>query len=102
MSDPNVVPLKLSAQAATRMIRKIAANSDNIILIGHAAKRAAQRRISRPLIERCVRNGTVTEGPFMNQHGNWQVNLYRHAVGEEITCTVAIDWATKVLVITVF
>jgi hypothetical protein len=27
----------------------------------------------------------------LNMLGNWQVNLYRHAAGEEITCVVAID-----------
>jgi hypothetical protein len=38
----------------------------------------------------------------MNQHGQWQMNLFRHAAGEEITCVVAIDWATRLLVITTF
>lgn len=37
----------------------------------------------------------------MNRHGNWQVNMYRHAAGEELTCTVAIEWAERLLVITV-
>jgi hypothetical protein len=27
------------------------------------------------------------------------MNLFRHAAGEELTCVVAIEWATKVLVI---
>jgi hypothetical protein len=30
------------------------------------------------------------------------MNLYRHAAGEEITCVVAIEWATNVVVITAF
>jgi hypothetical protein len=102
MSDAVVIPLKLTAQAALRKIREIAADSNNIVVLSHAAKRSRQRKISRILVERCVRKGTVSEGPFLNQHGHWQVNLYRHAAGEEITCTVAIEWATKVLVITVF
>jgi hypothetical protein len=46
--------------------------------------------------------GTIAEGPFLNPHGNWQMNLYRHASGEELTCVVAIDWPRKLLVINAF
>jgi len=35
-------------------------------------------------------------------HGNWQVNLTGRAAGNEITCVVAIEWAGRVIVITVF
>ena len=80
----------------------MAADSDNIVIIGHGKDRARQRRINRTQIERCVRGGTISEGPFLNAYGNWQVNLYRHAAGEEITCVVAIEWATRLLVISVF
>lgn len=38
----------------------------------------------------------------MNDHGNWQVTLYRHAAGEEMHCVVAIDLPAKVIVITVY
>jgi hypothetical protein len=27
------------------------------------------------------------------------MNFYRHAAGEEVTCVVAIEWATKLLII---
>jgi hypothetical protein len=96
-----VVPLALSAPAALRMIREIAVESDNIILIGHAKGRGRQRRISRSQVEACVRKGTIIEGPFMNDHHNWQVTLYRHAAGEEMKCAVAIDWPSRLIVITV-
>lgn len=97
-----VIPLELSPSAALRIIREIAADSENIVVIGYGQRRAKQRRITRRQIELCVQRGTITEGPFMNQHGNWQMNLYRHAAGEEITCVVAIEWATKLLVINTF
>jgi putative transcriptional regulator len=29
-----------------------------------------------------VRLGAIQEGPFLNQHGNWQLNLYQHAAGD--------------------
>jgi hypothetical protein len=97
-----IVPLQLTPARALQIIREIAADTDKIIILSHAVKRGKQRRITRRQIELCIQRGTITEGPFLNQHGNWQVSLYRHAAGEEITCAVAIDWATHVLVITTF
>jgi hypothetical protein len=42
------------------------------------------------------------EGPFRNAKGHWQASLFRHAAGEEITCVVAIEWAERLVVVTVF
>jgi len=98
-----VVPLELNEAAALRMVRKLAADSSRIVIeLGHCRKQMRKRGVTRPQVEQCLRKGTITEGPFVNQHGNWQVNLFRHAAGEELTCTVAIEWATQLLVITVF
>lgn len=98
----DAAPLKLTGAQALRVIREIARDTGNIIVLPHGRMRARQRRITRRQIELCVQRGTITEGPFLNQFGQWQVNLFRHAAGEEVTCVVAIDWATKVLVITTF
>ena len=95
-------PDHLNDADAVRLVRMIATDSNNIVVIGHATKRRRQRSITRLQIERCVQMGTKTEGPFINRFGNWQMNLTRHAAGEEITCTVAIEWATQVIVITTF
>jgi hypothetical protein len=38
----------------------------------------------------------------MNSHGHWQVTLYRHSAGDELHCAVAIEWATRLLVITAY
>jgi len=97
-----IVPLQLTARQATELIRKLAAETENIVVLNHAQQRQRQRKITRRQIELCLQRGTITEGPFFNQHGNWQMNVFRHAAGEEITCTVAIDWATRLLVVTVF
>jgi Domain of unknown function (DUF4258) len=97
-----VVPLSLTAPAALRMVKALAADTSRIVVIQHAKKRQRKRGITRRQIELCLLKGSITEGPFMNPHGNWQVNVYRHAAGEEVTCTVAIEWATRLLVITAF
>ncbi|KSV93973.1 DUF4258 domain-containing protein [Sinorhizobium sp. GL28] len=97
-----IVPFTLTTKQASDMIRKLAADTDNIVIIGHAQQRQKQRKVTRRQVELCVQRGTITEGPFLNQHGNWQVNLFRHAAGEEVTCTVAIEWASRLIVVTVF
>ena len=102
MAEAEIVQLGLSAHRALKMIREIAAESGNIVVIRHAKDRRRQRKISRSQIEACVRKGTIQEGPFMNSHGNWQVSMFRHAAGQELTCVVAIDWPSKVIVITTF
>jgi hypothetical protein len=99
---PAEQPDNLSAADAIKIVKMLAADTDNIVLIPYAKKRSVQRRIERRPIERCVQLGTLTEGPFLNSHGNWQMNLYRHASGEELTCVVAIDWPRKLLVINAF
>jgi hypothetical protein len=95
-------PADLSRADALKIIRTIAADTGNIVTIPYGRKKTAIRKITRRQIELCVQKGTPTEGPFLNSHGNWQMNLYRHAAGEEMTCVVAIDWATRVLVINAF
>lgn len=102
MSDRNVVPLRLSADVALRTIRQIAVDSANVIVPSHAKLRMRQRGVTLRQIEACLERGTISEGPYGNAHGNWQVNLRRHAAGEELTLAVAIEWATKVLVVAVF
>lgn len=98
----DAAPSELSAPQALAMIRKLAADTSNIVVVRHGKERAQQRRITRRQIELCVQKGTIQEGPYLNQHGNWQVNLYRHAAGEEVTCVVAIEWESRVIVITAF
>lgn len=97
-----VVPLALTAAHALKIIRQLAADTNNIVIIPHARKRGRQRRISRRQVELCVQRGTISEGPFLNAKGHWQVNLYRHAAGEEMECVVAIEWGKSLIVVTVF
>jgi hypothetical protein len=95
-------PAILSRDEALAVIRELAADSSRIVVIGHARRRGRERSISRRQIERCCQRGTITEGPFRNAHGHWQVSLFRHAAGEEITCVVAIEWRTRLIVVTTF
>jgi hypothetical protein len=97
-----VVPLKLTVPAALDVVRALAADTSRIVVVGHAKRRQRERGITRRQIELCLQRGTITEGPFPNQHGNWQVNMCRHAAGEEVICTVAIEWGARLVVITAY
>lgn len=88
----DVVPLTLTADRALRTIRELAADTNRIVIVKHGKMAQRRRQISRRQVELCVQKGTIIEGPFYNQHGNWQVTIYRHAAGEEMTCAVAIEW----------
>jgi hypothetical protein len=95
-------PDDLSKDEALKVVRMIAAETKNIVVVAHGKARQRQRRITRPQIERCIQKGVITEGPFLDAHANWQVNLTRYAAGEEITCVVAIEWVSKIVVIAAF
>jgi hypothetical protein len=95
-------PDSLSTADGLAVVRRIAERTENIIDTMHSQARGRQRTITRRQMELCCQRGTVTEGPFVNSHGNWQMNLCRHAAGEEITCVVAIEWDTKILIVTAF
>jgi hypothetical protein len=95
-------PADLKPADATKIVKVLAAKTENIVVISYGRRKAKQRRITRRQIELCVQKGTLSEGPFVNQHGHWQMNLCRHAAGEHITCVVAIEWATRILVINAF
>ncbi len=87
---------------ARDLIRRLAQDSKNVIVITHAKQRQGERNISRRQIMTCLQKGAISEGPFLNMHGNWQVNVQRLAAGEQITCVVAIEHEQKLIVITAF
>jgi hypothetical protein len=95
------VPEKLSAHEARAIVRRVAQDSKNVFVSPHAKKRQEKYGISRRQIMTCLERGVITEGPFVNKYGNWQVNVSRLAAGEQITCTVAIEWQTQLVVVTV-
>jgi hypothetical protein len=69
-------------------IRALAETSANIAILAAPKKKAKRRGITRPQVESCIRKGTIDEGPFRNERGDWQVTLYRHAAGEEMRVVI--------------
>jgi len=95
-------PNNLSSPEALQLIRQVAQDSKNIIVSRHALDRQKQRKITMRQIEQCLLRGTIIEGPFVNDKGNWQVSMHRHGAGEKVTCVVAIDWPKRLIIVTAF
>lgn len=102
MTDPNVVPFKLSKPDAARIIKEIGANPDRIVPVDHAKKRMVQRRISITQARRVVQAGFIDGEPWLDEHGNWRVTMQGRSAGEQITVGLSIEWRTRLLIITVF
>ncbi len=92
----------LAVHDVLQVIRLLAQDSKNVFVVSHGKSRQKKRSITRRQIDICLKKGIITEGPFMNLHGNVQANVTRFAAGEEITCVVAIEEQRQLIVITVF
>ncbi len=101
MTDADVVPLALSKAAAARLIKEIGENPDNIVPVGHAKKRMIQRKISITQIRRVVQAGYIDGDPWTDERGYWRLTMRAKTAGDEITVGIAIEWRTKLLIITV-
>lgn len=97
-----VVLFRMTSVSAQRLIRELAADSDNVVLVNHAKKRRGQRRFTPKQIMDCLQRGTVSEGPYQQPAGEWRCNVFRHAAGEEMTVVVEFDLPQRLLVVTVF
>ncbi len=95
-------PERLSSHDARRIVQTMAQDTRQVFIVKHAKGRQRSRRISIRQIMTCLQKGSVTEGPYLNIHGNWQLNMSRVAAGEEVTCVVAIEWQRRLIVVTVF
>lgn len=95
-------PLRLSKAAAATLIKEIAQNADQIVPVGHARQRMIERHISITQAVKVIRAGYIDGDPWLDEHGNWCVTMRGRAAGEEITVGLAIEWRTRLLIITVF
>lgn len=92
----------LTAPAALKLIREIAADSSRVVVVAHGKKRGKQRNINTRQVVDCLLKGTITEGPYQIADGSWRCNVFRHSAGERMTCVVEFDLPEGLLVITVF
>lgn len=95
-------PLRLSKPEAAAVIKEIAQDADRIAPVGHGRRRMRERDFTIMQVVRVVRAGYIDGDPWLDEHGNWRVDMRGWAAGEEITVCLAIEWRTRLLIITVF
>ena len=94
-------PRRLSRPEFKQIVVEMVA-SGKLTVKRHLYRDHPERGISQAQIERCLEMGTVQSDPCLNQHGNFQAEVFRHMAGHELTVVAAIEWETQVIVVTAF
>ena len=100
MPWPDQQPAKLLPADALRLVRELAAESGNVGLTHHCRERMRERGVTFRQVLNCLQRGVIVGGPAVDIYGNWKMDVYRRA--DELTCAVAIEWRSRLIVITVF
>lgn len=102
----NIIRLDLTAPKALKIIRELAANSENVFLIQHSKKSMKKRHITRAQIDQCLLKGQITEGPYRDVgSGNWRVRMEHYSYGQCVRVIAELftnDQGEKILIITTF
>lgn len=80
----------LTSAEAKLKLREFATDTSKIKLSKHARERMKERNISFKQIICCFEHGDITEGPYMNIRGDYQLNVFVRTAGEYITTVVVI------------
>lgn len=78
MAEPpksNVAEMRLTTGVAQSRIRKIAENSDGVILGNHARDRMVEREILDIDVFRVLRNGYVNDQPELTDFKEWKCKI---------------------------
>lgn len=100
MNPPEDEPDNLSEARARQCCRTLAEDTNNIVLTMHCKGRMKERDITMHHILRCLRGGYLSEQPHRNMQGNWQFNMCHVTAGAEVEIGVAIDWPSKLIILT--
>lgn len=85
MGMENTVPFpSVNKNTVVTAIRKAAESSENIFVTRHAQQRMTERGITRVEVSRCVRQGQQQGEAFINEYGNWQVELLHTVAGKRL------------------
>lgn len=99
-------PLDLSAVAALRIVRRLAADDAQVFFTRHAERRMFERHVSVPEVLVALRRGRVVEGPARDARGHWRCSLAHAQRDRELTVAVALGWdaeqSRQIIVVTVF
>jgi hypothetical protein len=91
-----------SPEDIARHIHRLAQDSGNVKITGHARYRMRDRNITRRHVLSCLRKGRVVEGPYKDVHGCWRCTMVRAVSGKDVSAAVAISFEDEAIVVTVF
>jgi hypothetical protein len=99
-----VRPLPMSAQAATRIIREIAKQSDRVEVVAALHEGAWRSVVDHLEVIRCLEAGKILAPPTVDMHGNVVCTMQRYGAGAVIEITVVIchDGEGRRLIVTGF
>ncbi|MEM6649324.1 MAG: DUF4258 domain-containing protein [Pseudomonadota bacterium] len=102
MAAPEDEPENLSKPVAKAKVREITQNSSCVLFTSHALERMKQRDVTTRHVMNVLRKGHIYDDPIWNnKHQNWSVNILQRTAGAEIEIVAAIDWPSKLMVVTV-
>ena len=90
-TEPNVLLLDLSPEKALEIIRELAKETDRIAYTKHAEDRMEARSITATQVLRCLRKGSITEGPAREPRGNWRIRMEVFSAGEPVKVVGVLD-----------
>lgn len=87
----NVILMNLTDAKALKMVKELAQDSSNVVMVHHATIRQGQRYVSDLEILKCLRNGRVVESVHRTAHGNWKLTIGHYLMQRNIRVAVALD-----------
>lgn len=87
----NVILMKLNDVTALKMVKELAEDSNNVVMVHHANTRKGQRDVSDLEILKCLRSGRVVESVHRTSHGNWKLTIGHYLMQRNIRVAVALD-----------
>ena len=96
---------KLRSDEAEAIIRHRASpdTTGNVVFTNHTWQRVSEREIPTDAVYKILRTGWVSEGPFQNENGEWQVTVAKPLKGNRNAgvVTVIVDDDKTLVVLTV-
>ena len=83
--------MDLNDATALKMVKELAKDSSNVVMVHHANTRKSQRDVSDLEILKCLRNGRIVESVHRTPQGNWKLTIGHFLMQRNIHVAVALD-----------
>ena len=84
----NIVKMRVTERTLLRRIREAAASSANVVFIPELNKRSMTGMMTYQQAMACLRSGDIVGKPALNEHGHWELQMYRFAANHPFNLRV--------------